>query len=474
MAKKYLSIEETANALGVEIDDVTRVREAGELRGFADRGTWKFRAEDVEEYQRSQQADSSDDNPLNDDLLPIPAGEFESEDVTSILDDDDDVDAEQPTLVQQSVDEPPLLDLTSDSDVRLAVDDALGVDEDETSPPPVSDTDSDVRLVADPAQDDAGESDIRILDGDSTSDVQLEAGLPAGAEPGSDSDVKLVQSEEEAAPADLAATSIEDPREIDGDLGMTEVAEDSGVFLEMSDESGISLEAVEGSGVSLEADEESSVSLEAADESGISLESVESGITLSDETIGGSGIALDMGDENVDETQLEVPVLADGSASTDFDMGDEEDSATDTSVLLFDDEDDADDYTDTVVKKSDDIDVFEEFAEGDEDELDVVDDDIFGDDDELGDFDDVLDVDDDDFADVDDEGYDEPIASPISVTVAVEHEWGLGAFLPLLATTGLMLFCGIVLFELVRSIWGQADPNFSSGLIESIGGLFGG
>ena len=36
------------------------------------------------------------------------------------------------------------------------------------------------------------------------------------------------------------------------------------------------------------------------------------------------------------------------------------------------------------------------------------------------------------------------------------------------------LFCGIVLFELVRSIWGQADPNFSSGLIESIGGLFGG
>ena len=358
--------------------------------------------------------------------------------------------------------------------MRLAVDDALGVDEDETSPPPVSDTDSDVRLVADPAQDDAGESDIRILDGDSTSDVQLEAGLPAGAEPGSDSDVKLVQSEEEAAPADLAATSIEDPREIDGDLGMTEVAEDSGVFLEMSDESGISLEAVEGSGVSLEADEESSVSLEAADESGISLESVESGITLSDETIGGSGIALDMGDENVDETQLEVPVLADGSASTDFDMGDEEDSATDTSVLLFDDEDDADDYTDTVVKKSDDIDVFEEFAEGDEDELDVVDDDIFGDDDELGDFDDVLDVDDDDFADVDDEGYDEPIASPISVTVAVEHEWGLGAFLPLLATTGLMLFCGIVLFELVRSIWGQADPNFSSGLIESIGGLFGG
>ena len=182
-----------------------------------------------------------------------------------------------------------------------------------------------------------------------------------------------------------------------------------------------------------------------------------------------------MGDENIDETQLEVPVLADGSASTDFDTGDEEDSATDTSVLLFDDEDDADDYTDTVVKKSDDIDVFEEFVEGDDDdELDVVDDDIFGDDDELGDFDDVLDVDDDDFAEGDEEGYDEPlITSPISVTVAVEHEWGLGAFLPLLATTGLMLFCGIVLFELVRSIWGQADPNFSSGLIESIGGLFG-
>ena len=76
MAMKYLSIEDTANQLGLEIDDVTRIREAGELRGFADRGTWKFKAEDVEEYQRSQQADSSDDNPLDDDLLLVSDDEF--------------------------------------------------------------------------------------------------------------------------------------------------------------------------------------------------------------------------------------------------------------------------------------------------------------------------------------------------------------------------------------------------------------
>lgn len=468
MAMKYLSIEDTANQLGLEIDDVTRIREAGELRGFADRGTWKFKAEDVEEYQRSQQADSSDDNPLDDDLLLVSDDEFAAEDSTSILDDDDDVDADQPTLVQKTVvEEAPLLDLADDSDVRLSVDDALEVDETEAPAELLADTDSDVRLISDPAQSSEGESDILTLDGDSVSDVKLEAGIPADAEPGSDSDVKLVQSPDTPVPVDLGATSIESPREVDEDLGMTEIAEDSDLVLEMSDESGISLEAVQGSGMSLEA----------ADESGISLESVESGITLADETIGGSGIALDMGDatENIDETQLEVPVLAGGGSDAidgGFDIDDGEDAATDTSVLLFDDEDDADDYTDTVVKKSDDIDVFEEFAEVDEDELDVVDDDIFGDDDELDDFDDVLDVDDEAFAeDEDDIGYTE--VAPIAYSAEVEHEWGLGAFLPLLLTTGLMLFCGIVLFELVRSIWAPADPIFTSGVIESIGNLFG-
>jgi excisionase family DNA binding protein len=50
--KKYLSLEEAARWLGLPPDELVRLRERGDVRGFADRGTWKFRLEDVEEYVR--------------------------------------------------------------------------------------------------------------------------------------------------------------------------------------------------------------------------------------------------------------------------------------------------------------------------------------------------------------------------------------------------------------------------------------
>ena len=64
MAKKYLSLEEAASLLGISVDDVRRAREKGDLRGFQDRGSWKFREQDIDEFRRSQQADSSPDMPM--------------------------------------------------------------------------------------------------------------------------------------------------------------------------------------------------------------------------------------------------------------------------------------------------------------------------------------------------------------------------------------------------------------------------
>jgi excisionase family DNA binding protein len=57
--KKYLSLEEAAARLAVSKDQLIRMRESGDIRGFADRGTWKFRVEDVDELARTRQADSS-------------------------------------------------------------------------------------------------------------------------------------------------------------------------------------------------------------------------------------------------------------------------------------------------------------------------------------------------------------------------------------------------------------------------------
>ncbi len=48
MSKKYYDLEEAAALLGMPKDQLNRLREQGQIRGFADRGTWKFRDEDVE------------------------------------------------------------------------------------------------------------------------------------------------------------------------------------------------------------------------------------------------------------------------------------------------------------------------------------------------------------------------------------------------------------------------------------------
>ena len=451
MASKYLSIEETIELLGIPQEEITRLRESGDLRGFADRGTWKFRAEDVEEFSRSRQADSSDNVGLGDDDLLLVDDDFESLGTASLLDEDDEVSADQPTLIQQATDDEPLLSLddTSDSDVRLVIDDSL-------EPGDLSESDSDVRLVMD---------DEPLL-AESDSEIQLIADDAATDDmAGSDSDVKLVANNP------LDATVIETAQKSD-DLEMTEIAEGSGLSIDQDANSGISLEAVAESGISLEA----------ADESGISLEPSGSGVELSEMTLVDSGISLDLDgesgisldlDDKTDETQLEVPALVDDG--TDFEMagaGDDEDddeTGTDTSVLLFDDEEDADDYSATVVKKSDDGDIFDEFGDiGDDDDLDVVDDDIFGEDDELEDLD-VFDADDDVFDDEEVDDY----AVPVERIVApVEQEWGVGTFLSLLTGTGLMIVCGMVLFELVKSIWSAEDPGFTGTLIDSVGGMF--
>ena len=451
MASKYLSIEETVELLGIPQDEITQLREAGELRGFADRGTWKFRTEDIEEFARSRQADSSEDGGLAaQDLLPVD-DDFDSQGTTSLLDDDDEVSADQPTLLQPSVDDEPLLSIddASDSDVRLVIDAEL-------EPEELGESDSDVRLVLD---------EDPVL-GVSDSEVQLVSDPQATDDmPGSDSDVKLVAADP------LDATVIETPRGAE-DLELTEISEESSLTLEPAADSGISLEAVAESGISLEG----------ADESGISLEPSGSGVELGDVTIADSGISLDLDDgsgialdlnQKADETQLEVPALVDDSVDdgTDFEMAgadDDNETSTDTSVLLFDDEDDADDYSATVVKKSDDVDIFDEFEDLDEDDdLDVVDD-IFGEDDELEDLD-VFDADDDLFDEEEPEDYAVPVET---IAATTEQEWGVGTFLSLLTATGLMLVCGMVLFELVKSIWSAEDPGFSGTLIDSVGNMF--
>ena len=516
MAKKYLTIEDAAEQLGMSLDELTRIRELGELRGFADRGTWKFKAEDIEEFARSRQVDSEIDS-SDDDVLPV--GEFPDDSLgsTSILDDEDEVAADQPTLVRGSDDEVNLADElladdTSDSDVRLVLDDNLSLEDEPLADVNVNDndSDSDVRLVDEPLEDDVSE-DVKFVDASSQDDVQPTVEPVNIDNGGSDSDVKLVVASDDLPAID--ETMIEEPRPAI-ELESTEAGEDgsgvaleavpgsgvsleavpgSGVSLEAAAESGISLEAVDESGISLEAaDDESGLSLEMADESGIALDVPESGITLADDAESGislaassdSGISLDLGDGDdlappvpvavpgdLDETQFEVPTLEEDTNGFEMSGASDGDTGTDTSVMMFEDGDDVDDYTDTVIKKSDDIDLLDDFVDMDDDDgdLDVQDDDLYTGDDGL---DDLEPYDGDEVFDDEEELNYSPM--PTVAAMPVEHEWGVGAFLPLLFSSLIMIPCGIVLFELVQSVWYAAEPGMFSGtLINFLGNLFG-
>ncbi|MFN9718721.1 MAG: helix-turn-helix domain-containing protein [Planctomycetota bacterium] len=187
MAKKYLSLEEAASQLGMTTDQLMRIREQGEIRGFADRGSWKFREQDIEEFLRSRQADSSPD-------MPIISGNSSS----SVLDE-------------------PEVDLaSSDSDVRLFFDESMFEGDDAGK---VKDSGSDVRLTGDSGPKLEADADDEIDLSGWDSDAKLSD---------SDSDVQLVGAATEAE-VDLGSTDI---------LGKEPVSDDDvlgGSFMSDSD-----------------------------------------------------------------------------------------------------------------------------------------------------------------------------------------------------------------------------------------------
>lgn len=492
MAKKYLSLEEAAQQLGLSVEALNGYRESGDLRGFADRATWKFKVEDVENLGRMLQTDSAPE-------VPMLGGDDDS-----IFDLGEELGSEDPTIIRGGGADDILG--TSDSDVRLV---DFGDESSEDSGfdiPLLTDSDSDVRLVDEGGLLADSDSDVKLVGSDSDSEVRL---LPDEGTEGdmdllddqghSDSDIRLIDDSSAGADEPDSGISLELADSGTGSglkldspgSGIVQNAPaDSGISLESAD-SGISLEGAD-SGITLEA-ADSGISLESAS-SGITLESFDSGISLSDDEdslmlAADSGIALesdsgddlyqtipmldaDGDDETGDQTMVEVPVIA-GNAESDFEIGaldeGDDDLGEDSAVLLFDDDDDAEA---TVVRRTEDDDAFD-LDDGDEfeDELEVADDDLIGEDDEL----DVFDADDDDFDDgfVSGESHSDFTSPAPMVMAAREVDWGVGTFVGLVLSALLMSVCCIVVFDLVQSMWGWKEPSaFNSALLSSIRDLF--
>ncbi len=564
-AKKYLSLEEAAEQLSMSTEKLNKLRAAGDLRGFADRGTWKFKADDIEEFGRSLEVSSNPDVPLLDDpdfdldLSDDFGGATDERPISpadggSALDDGDSLEiqlpgqrddddlrlADEPTIVRGGPGD------VSDSDVRLTVDSGVGDLKDAASGPiDLSDSDSDVRLISD-------ESSVLIGGaGGSDSDVRLiadENSAIALADDTDDSDVALVGDSDttgsgvgRGGSSAIGASVLDDDQPVGGfeDSQLT-LGADSGIMLESPLDSGIALEGASGisvrgddsaafedesSGIALVddgdaadagsadmidfADESSAIALDdfaggedgssiilLGDDSGIALAG-DSGAELADSSVADSGIALDFLNEDDDgpsKTQslaagagaaagaAAVAARAGGATEADmaaldddgYSVADDDEGGADTSVILFED-DDEDDFGEVDAPAGQNTSQFELEEDFDEFESDdvgsgsMVSAEVLAEDsdDDM----DVFEASDADFEDDDFEsGASRAEFAPGAYGPAPEAEFD-GVTVSLLgAGTLLLLFVGVLSFDLIRSMWGLNEPSaVSQTILETIG-----
>lgn len=501
-SKKYLNLDEVAAQLSLSPDQVNKFREGGRLRGFADRGTWKFKADDVDEFARSRQADSAPDVPILDELedqsFVSPSGIRKVSAGSSVVSaDDEDVVGEQPTVIRGDasgsaiLDDEPLL-ASSDSDVRLVLPEGFSAIDSNPDVSVQGDSDSDVRLIDQeagrrvPSGGTRSDSDVKLVtdEVDTVSDVRLLSGddVPIGKS-GSDSDVSLVSS------GKASSGSIFDDDEEVRPLG----AADSGIALESIADSGIALEdsvigrrrgpgiessiisLSEDSGIALASDsvKGSGIDVGSPTDSGIALEALNEGDATQPmmRTVGGRRSS------DADDTQFELGSAVDDS---EFELATGSGSSidNDTSVILFEDE--ADDFTPTPKRPGSKQPAVQSYvaAEGDEvveldEEFDAFDE--GGSSVEMSDDDDLeFEAADEDFDEGFQTGESQADFAPAGqrVVVAPEAEISGLTFTGLAATSALLVVCGMLMFDLVRSMWGYNDPMLSSWLLSSTKDLF--
>lgn len=270
MSPKFFTIEEAAKRLGIGEDELRQMRETGDLYGYRDANTWKFKSEDIEKLAAERGVPAPSDSAVR----PDEAGLIDLPDI-----DDDDDSAES----------------------VLLSDEALG-----GSNPTTSST------IIGKSSSVPGDSDIELADDDPKkpgSDVKLV--------PGSGSDVELVAGEDTTPEADPeGATQLIDRDTLDSlesgsdaqsvdDLVLGEEA----MELTLEGESGISLSG---------GDDEGETQLLDSDDSNV-LGDTGSDITLS----GDSGISL--GEPSDSGLSLEGPGL--DLQGSDLSLGEDEDTA---------------------------------------------------------------------------------------------------------------------------------------------------
>lgn len=264
---KFVELNEAAKQLGVTPDELVEMRSAGEIHGYRDGTSWKFKHEEVERVlaERTGGGDLADDNDDESVLVSEEAlghsGESTSSTVIGKQDDAGDADSDL-SLSESGSDLSMASDSASEIDLSPAetpADGGSSIDGDVTLVPGVGGG-SDVSLVPDPGSD-------KEISPDAGTDLQLgeaSSGALSGDLEGLDDELALSDDD------DLVLSSGSDSG---SDLSLSSA--DSGIDLSSPSDSGLSLEA--DSGISLQSPTDSGLSLEddAVDASGSSISSLE-------------------------------------------------------------------------------------------------------------------------------------------------------------------------------------------------------
>jgi hypothetical protein len=72
MVQGYYTLDEAARILGIATEELSHMAQRREVRAFADRGTWRFRTQDIEELARRRGQGSNPDLPLGEAPRPQP------------------------------------------------------------------------------------------------------------------------------------------------------------------------------------------------------------------------------------------------------------------------------------------------------------------------------------------------------------------------------------------------------------------
>lgn len=243
MAQGYYTLQEAAQALSMSVDELKQMAQKGQIRSFQDRGTLRFRVQDIQEMARSRGASSDGDLALGDASLPkssstpkssakkqpasapkSPAKHAKAPDVFQFNfedSEDDSVDLGADLLAGKgsskgkpgSKTKKATTPTGSDSDVRLVPD---GNDISFSVPkPPKKTPDSDVKVPSDPMKPKSGSSASTPSSGKRKSQLAVDSGTIPLAKTG-DSKPQSPRQGQTPQPADSGVRLV--PMDSDSDV----------------------------------------------------------------------------------------------------------------------------------------------------------------------------------------------------------------------------------------------------------------